>query len=186
MRKIIAAEFVTLDGVVEAPDQWHFPYVNDEMVAAQAPITAQTDTMLLGRRTYEDFAAAWPGRTSAEFGPLADYMNNTPKVVVSRSLETVAWQNSTLLVGDLAEGVRGLKQQPGRSIFVPGSPTLVTSLLRENLLDELRLFVDPILVGKGRRLYVTESGSLPLKLVSSDTFTTGVLSLAYVSARANE
>jgi dihydrofolate reductase len=182
MRRIIAAEFLSLDGVMEAADQWHFPYFNEEMGAEQSALMAETDTMLLGRRTYEEFAAAWPSRSSGDFGPLADFMNNTPKLVVSTTLETVEWQNSTLLEGDLAEEVTQLKQQSGRTIFVPGSATLVRSLLRENLLDELRLFVDPVLVGKGRRLYESENGQVPLKLVSSKTFTTGVLSLTYVPA----
>jgi dihydrofolate reductase len=182
MRRIIAAEFMTLDGVTEAADQWHFPYVNEEMGAEQSALMADTDTMLLGRRTYEEFAVAWPSRTSADFGPLADFMNSTPKVVVSATLKSVEWQNSKLLEGDLAEGLTKLKQQSGKTIFVPGSATLVKSLLRANLLDELRLFVDPILVGKGRRIFESGNGPVALKLASSKTFTTGVLSLTYLPA----
>ena len=188
MRKIIAAEFLSLDGVVEAPDRWHFPYFNDEMGAEQSALMAETDTMLLGRRTYEEFAAAWPSRTSADFGPLADFMNDTPKVVVSTTLETTSWQNSTVLKDDLVGGLTKLKQQPGKNIFIPGSATLVKSLLFENLLDELHLYVDPIMVGRGRHLYESERepDSVPLKLARSNTFTTGVLSLTYVPAGVGE
>jgi dihydrofolate reductase len=184
MRKIIAAEFLSVDGVMEAADQWHFPYVTEEMGAAQFQLMAETDTMLLGRRTYQEFAAAWPGRTSADFGPLADFMNKTPKLVVSTTLKEVTWENSRLLAGDLAQEVTRLKQQAGKAIFVPGSATLVKSLLGENLLDELQLLVDPVLVGRGRRLYESENGQVPLKLIGCHTFANGVLSLTYVPAAA--
>lgn len=184
MRKIIAAEFITINGVMDAVEQWHFPYVNEEMVAEQAAVMAETDTMLLGRRTYEIFAASWPSRTSGDFGPLTDFMNNTPKVVVSKTLKTVDWQNSTLLKGEPAEGLTNLKKKEGKTIFVPGSATLVKFLLKESLLDELRLLVDPILVGKGMRLFESEDGNVPLKLANSSTFGNGVLSLTYVPAAA--
>ncbi len=182
MRKIIAAEFLSLDGVMEAPDQWHSPYFSEEMGAAQFALMAETDTMLLGRKTYEEFAAAWPERTSADFGPLADFMNKTPKLVVSTTLKEVTWENSLLLKGDLAEELRRLKEQPGKSIFVPGSATLVKSLLREHLLDELQLLVDPVLVGRGRRLYESENGQVPLKLIGLHALAKGVLSLTYARA----
>jgi dihydrofolate reductase len=179
MRKIAAGEFVSLDGVMEAPDQWHFPYFNDEMGDAVGSWMADSDAMLLGRRTYEGFAAAWPTRPDDE--PGADYMNNTPKLVASTTLTTVEWKNSTLIEGDLAEELTRIKQQPGRSIWVPGSATLVRWLLREGLLDEVNLLVHPILVGTGKRLF-DEGDRVPLKLVDSKTFSTGVLSLTYAPA----
>lgn len=182
MRKIVAGEFLSLDGVMEAPNEWHFPYFNDEMGEAVGSQMAESDTMLLGRRTYEGFAAAWPNMPSDE--PGADYMNNTPKLVVSTTLTTVEWQNSTLLSGNLVEEITKLKQQPGKNIGVSGSATLVRWLLRENLLDELRLLVHPIVVGRGKRLFEGMDDRLPLKLLDSKTFSTGVLFLTYGPAES--
>ena len=181
MRKIIAGEFISLDGVVEAPNEWHFPYFNDEMGDSVGSEMSRADAMLLGRRTYEEFAAAWPSRPSDE--PGADFMNNTPKFVVSTTLKSVEWQNSTLLTGDFVEEITRLKQQPGKDINVVGSPTLVRSLLRVGLLDELHLLVHTIVLGKGKRLFEGEIGQLPLKLVESKTFSTGVLALNYAPAQ---
>jgi dihydrofolate reductase len=180
MRKIIAGEFISLDGVVEAPNEWHFPYFNDEMGASVGEQMSSSDALLLGRQTYEEFAAVWPTRPSDE--PGADFMNNTPKFVVSTTLKSADWQNSTLLSGDFVEEITRLKQQPGANIGVTGSPTLVRSLLRERLLDELNLLLHPIVVGRGKKLFDGETGQIPLKLVSSKTFTTGVLELRYVPA----
>src|SRR6266545_3752189 len=159
MRKIVAGEFISLDGVVEAPNQWHFPYFNDEMGEAVGSDMTSAGALLLGRRTYEEFAAAWPSRPSDE--PGADFMNNTPKFVVE---------------------ITRLKEQPGKNIAISGSPTLVRWLLREGLLDELHLLVHPIVVGHGKRLFEGETGQVPLKLVDSKTFSTGVLSLNYAPA----
>ncbi len=180
MRKIVAGLFISLDGVVEAPDQWHFPYFNDEMGEAVGNQIAAADTMLLGRRTYQEFADFWPQQGSDV--ELADYMNDTPKVVVSTTLDTVAWRNSTLISRDVANAIRELKQQPGKNIGTTGSGTLVRSLLRDKLLDELRLLVHPIVVGGGKRLFPDGIEQMPLKLVDSRTFSTGVLSLVYEPA----
>lgn len=177
MRKIVAGLFISLDGVVEAPDTWQFPYFNDEMGAAVTAQMDAADTMLLGRRTYEDFAGFWPNQSNDD--PIAARMNNTPKVVVSTTLETVSWQNSTLIRDNVAAALAQLKQQPGKQIGVTGSATLVRSLLRERLLDELWLLVHPIVVGSGKRLFPDGCDRTPLKLASSQTFSTGVLSLMY-------
>jgi dihydrofolate reductase len=182
LRRIIAAEFMSIDGVVESPDKWHSPYFNDELGEAQSLIQAETDTILLGRRTYEEFAQVWPKRTTAEVGPIADFINNTPKLVASTTLRTVEWHNSSLIKGNVAQELRNLKQQPGATIFIIGSPTLVRSLLYDGVLDELRLLVDPIIVGQGKRLFEGVEVQLPLKLVDSKTFKTGVLSLTYAAA----
>ena len=128
------------------------------------------------RRTHPPTGPA-AGRAS----PLRE-MNNTPKLVVSTTLDTVQWQNSTLLGGDAAEELTKLKQQPGRNINITGSPTLVRSLLRDGLLDELRLLVCPILVGGGKRLFEDGGNWVALKLVDSQTFSNGVLSLTYEPA----
>ena len=181
MRKIVAGLFISLDGVVESPDKWHFPYFNDEMGEAVGAQMAAADTMLLGRRTYEEFAAYWPHQKSDV--PPADYMNNTPKLVVSTTLKApLEWQNSTLISGNVAQELTRLKRQPGKNIATTGSATLVRSLLRDNLLDELHLLVHPIVVGSGKRLFEEGIGQVPLKLVDSKAFSTGVLSLTYEPA----
>lgn len=181
MRKIVAGLFISLDGVFEAPDQWHFPYWNDEMGEKIESQMAESDTMLLGRVTYQEFAGYWPNQ-NADDVPMAAYMNNTPKLVVSTTMETLDWQNSTLISGNVVEELTTLKQQPGKNISITGSGTLVRSLLRDNLLDELHLLVHPIVVGSGKRLFVDGSEQKPLQLVNAKTFGTGVLSLVYQPA----
>ena len=176
MRKVVANFFISLDGVVERPDQWHFPYFNDEMGQAVGAGMAASDTMLLGRRTYEEFAAFWPSQTE----PPADHMNTTSKIVVSNTLTSADWQNSRIVRGeDLASELNRLKQQDGKNIGTVGSATLVRSLLRDGLLDELHLLVHPLVVGAGKRLFEGETGKVPLTLLSSKTFGTGVVYLIY-------
>lgn len=177
MRKIVAGLFMSLDGVVESPEQWQFPYFNDKMGQALGASMAASDTLLLGRRTYQEFAAVWPGRGSDD--PVGAYMNNTPKLVASTTLDAVDWHNSRLLAGDLAEELSELKRQPGKNINVTGSVTLVRWLLREHLLDELGLMVCPIVVGRGKRLFEQAGGQQPLRLLDASTFGTGVVSLGY-------
>jgi dihydrofolate reductase len=177
MRKIIASLFISLDGVVEAPETWHFPYFNDEMGAVVGAQAADSDTMLLGRKTWQGFAEYWPQQ-----GPeveMATQMNEVAKLVVSTTLSDVdAWQNSTLLKGDPIEALKALKDGPGKTINTVGSVTLVRSLLRAKVLDELHLLVHPIAVGHGQRLF-DEGETQPLELVSNDTFSTGVLHSVY-------
>jgi dihydrofolate reductase len=180
MRKIVAGLFISLDGVVEAPETWHFPYFNDEMGEAVMSQMAAADTMLLGRRTYEDFAGYWADKGSDV--ELADHMNQTPKLVASTTLESVDWQNSSLIQGDVGQELRRIKQGPGKDIAITGSPTLVRSLLGAGLIDELRLLVHPIVVGSGKRLFVEGEDRVPLQLVDSKTFSTGVLYLTYAPA----
>jgi dihydrofolate reductase len=180
MRKIVAGLHMSLDGVVESPDTWVFPYnyANDEMAQAIQSSMATADAMLLGRVTYEGFAAHWPSQT----GDIAEYMNNARKLVVSTTLEKAEWQNSTLISGNVVEELGKRKRQPGKDINLVGSATLAQSLLREGLLDELRLLVCPILVGSGKRLFEDGGPPVPLKLVEEQTFSTGVLSLTYEPA----
>jgi dihydrofolate reductase len=181
MRKIVAGLFISLDGVFESPDKWHFPYFNDEMGEAVGSQMAEADTMLLGRVTYQEFASYWPHQSDDV--PPADYMNNTPKVVVSNTLDSVDdWQNSSLIKGNVVEEITKLKQQPGKNIGVTGSGTLVRSLLENNLLDELQLLVHPIVVGTGKRLFPDGTAQKGLKLANAKTFSTGVLSLTYQPA----
>jgi dihydrofolate reductase len=182
MRKIVAGLYVSLDGVVEAPETWHFPYLNEEMREIIASQLAAADTMLLGRRTYEVFAAYWPDKGSDI--ELADQINSTRKLVASTTLESVEWRNSSLIKGDVAEELRRLKQEPGRDISITGSATLVRSLLRAGVLDELRLLVHPIIVGSGERLFADSHERMALKLLESRTLKTGVLYLTYAPADA--
>ena len=180
MRKIVAGLFISLDGVVESPDQWQFPYFNDEMGAEVGAQMAAADAMLLGRVTYQEFASFWPHAPADD--PFTARMNETPKYVVSTTLERAAWQNSTLIKGNIVEELTRLKQQPGTNIGLTGSATLVRSLLRDQLLDELRLLVHPLVVGRGKRLFPEGSEPVALRLVESRTFSTGVLSLTYAPA----
>ena len=182
MRKIVAGLFISLDNVYEAPGEWHFPYFNDEMGQSVESQMAASDAMLLGRVTYEEFAGYWPHDTSDP--DLAGYMNNTKKYVVSTTLDTADWQNTTLIKGNVADELQALKQQPGKNISITGSGTLVRSLLAEGLLDELRLLVHPIVVGSGKRLFEPASKQTPLELVESTTFANGVLCLTYKLAGA--
>ena len=178
MRKIAAGLFVSLDGVVEAPETWTGPYFNDQVGQAVGAMMASNDAMLLGRTTYEGFAAAFGGQS----GGMADQMNNTPKFVVSSTLTSADWQNSTLISGNVAEQVRELKQRPGRNIGMSGSSTLVNWLLRHGLLDRLDLLVFPVVLGSGKRLFSEPDGQVPLTLASSEAFSTGVVHLTYTPA----
>lgn len=178
MRKLTASFFVSLDGVVEAPQEWHFPYMNDEMGSVIGAAIQSSVAFLLGRRTYDEWAAYWPHQTG-EDNPMAAAINGAPKFVVSRSLQEVTWENSTLVGRDLAAEVTKLKAGPGKDISISGSATLVRSLLSEGLLDELRLMVHPVVVGTGARLFDDANGHTALELVDSATFSTGVLDLTY-------
>jgi dihydrofolate reductase len=177
MRKIKSNFFISLDGVVESPDQWHFPYFNDEMGAAVGAGFSTTDALLMGRVLYEEWAAYWPEHADEPFG---DVMNSIKKYVVSDSLQAADWQNSELLTGDVAQQLTDLKAQDGGDITMSGSATTVRWLLREGLLDELILLVHPIAVGDGMaRLFPPDQPRTPLELLSSETFENGVLHLRY-------
>jgi dihydrofolate reductase len=179
MRKVVASEFVSLDGVVESPDKWHFPYFNDQMGDAIGAAMAASDAMLMGRVLYEEWAAFWPNQDPDE-NPVAARMNGVRKYVVSTTLEEpLEWQNSTLIGDNVAEEISKLKEQPGKDISISGSGALVRSLLEEDLLDELRLMVHPIVVGSGKRLFEDGGDQKALQLVDSETFSTGVLYLTY-------
>jgi dihydrofolate reductase len=180
MRRLVAGLFMSLDGVVESPERWQLPYFDDEMGQAVGAQLASSDALLLGRRTYQEFAAFWPNQPSD--APFADQMNALPKLVVSATLDTLEWKNSSVIRGNLAEELTKLKQQPGRDVNVTGSGTLVRSLLREGLLDELRLMVCPVVVGRGRHLFEDGGEQKALSLVSSRSFGTGVLQLTYQPA----
>ena len=179
MRKVVAAEFLSLDGVMESPDKWHFPYFNEEMGQAIGEGFAAADAMLMGRVNYEEWAAFWPGQDPQE-NPMAAQMNAMQKYVVSTTLEEpLGWQNSTLIGENVAEEIASLKQKEGGDIVISGSGALVRSLLQYGLLDELKLMIHPVVVGGGKRLFEDESEHKALKLVDSKTFATGVVYLTY-------
>jgi len=187
MRKITAGLFIALDGVVEDPQDWHFPYFNDEMGAAVDAQMGQADTLLLGRKTYDSFAGAWPERESAggEDAPFAKALGDARKVVVSSQRLEFTWRNSELLEGDFVESVTALKNEPGTTdIAMSGSVSVVRQLLAAGLLDELHLLVHPIAVRKGMRLFDEDGSPIPLRLVSSQAFATGVLNLVYAPAES--
>jgi dihydrofolate reductase len=184
MRKVVASEFVSLDGVVESPEKWHFPYFNDQMGDAIGAAMAASEAMLMGRVLYQEWAAFWPKQDPDE-NAVAARMNGVRKYVVSKTLEEpLEWQNSTLIGDNVAEEICRLKEQPGKDISISGSPTLVRSLLEEDLLDELRLMVHPIVVGSGKRLFEGGRDQKALELVDSKTFSTGVLYLTYQPAQS--
>ncbi|EMF23983.1 dihydrofolate reductase family protein [Streptomyces pseudogriseolus] len=180
-RKIVASVFISLDGVVEAPDQWHFPYFDEEMGAAVGAGLSNADTMLFGRVTYDSFAGAWPGREAAgeEDAGFAKQLGDMRKIVFSRSPLDFQWRNSEQAGGDVAEVAAALKQEPGGDIGLSGSISVIRQLLAAGLLDELQLIVHPIAVRKGMRLFDEGEPSIPLKLLKSETFSTGVLNLVY-------
>jgi dihydrofolate reductase len=180
MGKVVAAEFVSLDGVMESPDKWHFPYFDEEMGQAVEEGFAASDAMLMGRVNYEEWAAYWPQQDPEE-NPIAATMNGRRKYVVSTTLEEpLEWSNSTLIKGnEFAEEIGNLKEQEGKDIVISGSGTLVRSLLRDGLLDELKLMIHPIVVGSGKRLFEEGEGQTKLELVDARTFSTGVLYLTY-------
>jgi dihydrofolate reductase len=179
MRKLVAVELVSLDGVMESPEEWAFSYSNDEMEEVNAAGMAASDAMLLGRVTYEGLAAFWPNQPGGT--PLVDYINSVPKYVVSETLEEpLGWNNSTLIEGgEFTEGVAELKRRPGKDITIIGSGALVRSVLEDGLLDELRLMVHPVVLGGGKRLFDDGVDRTALELVDSRTFATGVVYLAY-------
>jgi dihydrofolate reductase len=185
VKKITAGLFISLDGVVEAPDQWHFPYFNDEMGSAVDATFGAADTMLFGRKTYDSFAGAWPDRETAggEDAPFARKLGDVRKIVVSSRQLEFTWRNSEQMRGDLVEAVTALKNEPGdATIGMSGSVSVVRQLLAAGLLDELHLLVHPIAVRKGMRLFDEGESPIPLTLISSQTFKTGVLNLVYAPA----
>jgi len=174
MRKIVVTEFMSLDGVVEGP-AWTFPYWNDEIAKFKGEESSASDALLLGRVTYQGFAAAWP--QSEDEG--ANYFNNVRKYVVSDTLEEpLEWSNSTLIKDNIVEEISNLKQQDGKDITVHGSATLAQTLMQHDLVDRYRLLVYPLVMGKGKRLF-EEGTTASLKLLGSQPFSSGVVALVY-------
>jgi dihydrofolate reductase len=192
MRKVIVNEFLTLDGVMQAPggsDEdveggfehggWQGPYFDEEEGAAVGEAYQGSGGMLLGRVTYQLFAAYWPN-AAGEAGEYADMMNKPPKYVASTTLKApLEWENSHLIEGDVAEGVRKLKEEDGGDLQVVGSSKLAQSLAEAGLVDEYKLFIHPIVVGSGKRLFADPGPRIPMKLTANKVTPTGVLILTY-------
>jgi dihydrofolate reductase len=175
---IVVHEFITLDGVIEAPS-WTFEYPFDpKMGQAIGGLMASSDAILLGRKTFEQFAPAWSGRT-AEEDPGAPFMNESPKYVVSSSLESADWTNTTILGPYRADAIRSLKDELKRNLYVSGSGTLVRAMLADRLVDELHLFVFPLALGTGARLFARDGSTLKLTLTGSEAYESGVVHLSY-------
>jgi len=176
MRKIVAGLMMSVDGVVESPETWTGPYFSPEIGQVVGSVMANADTMLLGRVTYQTFAASFAGNTS---DPMAVQMKATPKGVVSATLHKADWENSTLIRNDVAQEITRLKDRPGKNINISGSATLVAWLLSQGLLDELNLLLFPIVVGCGKRLFGGQGPMTALTLAHSESFSTGVTQLIY-------
>jgi dihydrofolate reductase len=177
MRKIVVTEFVSLDGVMEEPS-WTLPYWNDEIASFKDDEQTTSDALLLGRVTYQGFAAAWP--ESPDEG--AAYMNSVRKYVVSTTLDRAEWNNSTLINDNIIAEIAALKQQDGKDILVYGSATLVQTLIQHDLVDRYRLLVYPVVLGEGKRL-LNEGTTATLKLLESQSFSSGVVALEYEPER---
>ena len=196
MRKLIVTEFLSLDGVMQAPGApdedrsggfahggWQRPYVDDVFAGIAFEGMKETGGYLFGRRTYEIMAAFWPSQSDDV--PFAASLNGLPKYVASTTLsEPLAWQNSTLLQGDVAKAVAGLKEQRGKNLVVLGSGELVQTLMENDLVDEYGLMLNPVVLGSGKRLFREGSPKRPLRLVNSMTSSTGVLIARYKPERS--
>ncbi|MEU8204683.1 dihydrofolate reductase family protein [Streptosporangium sp. NPDC049046] len=183
MRKIIAMTHTTVDGYIDNPHLWSMPYSNEESMAYALNLTLGCDTLLLGRVTYVGMAQAWPGMSN----PYADHVNGTEKYVVSSTLEKAEWANSTIVHGDdLIATVTELKKRAGGNIMIWGCGRLTDALMENGLLDEYRLLVSPVILGKGQRLFRGEDVTATLELVDSTTFDTGLVALAYRPVNAAE
>ncbi len=180
MGRIVANFFISLDGVVEAPNEWHFPYFDDEMGAVVGSGMESTDAMLLGRRLYDEWSEYWPAQ--ADDVPFASHINNLPKYVLThRPVEGEVWNATTVITDDHAAAVRRLKEEVDGDISMSGCATTVRWLIKEGLLDELALLMHPIAVAKGQRLF-EDTGTVPLQLTESRALPTGVLLLRYAPA----
>jgi dihydrofolate reductase len=180
MRKIIASVWLTIDGIFDADTmpEWFFPF--DSMARGEYIRNSilDADALLIGRTTYEMLAAYWPTQLNDDNGP-ASKINSMKKYVVSTKLEKAGWNNSTIINKNIVEEIKNLKQQPGNEIQIPGSATLVHSLLKENLIDELRLLVHPILIGNGKRFFNDDMKTSGMKLTKTQTLDKGVVLLCY-------
>jgi len=176
MRKVILSEYMTLDGVMEQPS-WTVPYWTDAIAKFKYDELFSSDALLLGRVTYEGFAAAWPSVNDEQV--FADRMNGLPKYVATATLTDLTWNNARALEGDVAAAVRALKEQDGQNILMYGSAALAQTLRQHGLIDEYRLMIHPLTLGSGKRLFQEGSDASALRLTDTQTFDSGVVVLTY-------
>ena len=179
MGRIVSNFFISMDGVVESPDKWHFPYWDDRMGEIVGSGMSTTGAFLMGRRLYDEWSQYWPQQGPEV--PFSEYINGVSKYVVSNTLTEATWNNTTLVNGDVAARIREAKEQVDGDLGMSGSATTVRWLLANGLLDELALLVHPIAVGSGQRLF-EDTPTYPLRLVHSETLDSGVLHVRYQPA----
>jgi dihydrofolate reductase len=177
MRKIIVTEYLTLDGVMEAPNKWSFQFWSDEAAKFKYDELFASGALLLGRVTYDGFAAAWPSMKDEQ--GFADRMNSMPKYVVSHTTKEATWNNSTIISENVVEEIKKLKEEPGQDILVAGSAELLYTLMENDLVDEYRFMIHPIVVGKGKRLFYEGVTEKTMKLIDTKTFASGIVVLTY-------
>jgi len=179
--RLVATEYLSLDGVFEEPGRWSFPFFDAEAGQFKWQELQASDALLLGRKTYDGFAAAWP--TMKGTGEFGEKMNTIPKYVVSSTLRKAEWAGTTVLTGEAANEVRRLKAQPGRDLLLAGSGQLFNALMRENLIDLYRFMVHPVVLGAGRRLFTDGVEKRALASVGTTTFPSGIVILEYGPAK---
>jgi len=187
MAKLISTLFISADGIAEIDPAWHFPYFDENMGRAVTEDYETSDVLLIGRETYDSFAGAWPDREAAgeADAAMAKQLGDVRKVVVSRQPLEFTWRHSELLDGDLVEAVTALKADPSiKGVLIPGSISVVQQLLAAGLVDELRLLVHPVAARKGRRLFDDGDRAYHLRVVSTETFPTGVIRVIYAPTTA--
>jgi dihydrofolate reductase len=175
--RLVATEYLSLDGVFEEPGHWSFPFFNEEAGQFKWAELRASEALLLGRKTYEGFAAAWP--TMKGTGEFGERMNSMPKYVVSSTLDRVEWPGSKLISGNVADEVRRLKGEPGQDLLLSGSAQLFNALMTENLIDLYRFMLHPIVLGKGKRLFADGIGERTLELTETKRFGAGIVVLEY-------
>lgn len=182
MRKLIVTMYLSVDGVMEAPQEWHDPgFSKDVEDYKVTELLKNSGPLLLGERTYREFFEAWP-QIKDDLG-YADRINSIKKYVVSNNLKEAPWSNSEIISGDVYKAIKKLKQEDGKDIFIHGSAALVNSLIPHGLIDEFRLMIFPVVVGKGKRLF-TEGTNVELELIGTKMFSSGVVLLSYKPAKS--
>ncbi|MEO6796669.1 MAG: dihydrofolate reductase family protein [Candidatus Dormibacter sp.] len=180
--RLVATEYLTMDGVFEEPGHWSFPFFNDEAAAFKSNELQASDALLLGRKTYEGFAKAWP--TMKDTGEFGEKMNTMRKYVVSSTLDRADWSGSTLVKGDVVEEVRKLKQEPGNDLLLSGSAQLFNAMMGVNLIDLYRFMVHPLVLGKGKRLFAETVDQKALVLAETKKFESGIVILEFRPAKS--
>ena len=179
--RLVATEYLSLDGVFEEPGHWSGQWFGEEEGQFKWTELQASDAQLMGRNTYTGFAAAWPNmQGTGEFG---EKMNSMPKYVVSSTMDKVDWKGSKLIKGNVAEEVRKLKKQPGRDLLLAGSGQLFNALMKENLIDLYRFMVHPVVLGKGKRLFTNDTAKRALDLTNIKRFASGIVILELVPAK---